>query len=184
MLLDMPKQHFCLFFLFLLGRKVSCRILPLQNLRWVDLDFCNKKHKKKKKLNFKIWMLASRAQTRLTEVQLTPFGLEPAFPLPGSYWLSVKRKKYTHIYFNIAIFSFIFIITIRFQVERKVVQRAKDSSETRWSHTKQRKEKKKKDWKKTNMWCTNKENEKHRHKIRYVPHYQCSWLLFACLDYC
>lgn len=68
-------------------------------------------------------MLASRAQPRLTEVQLTPVGLEHALPLPGELLTFCKVEK------NICIF--IFITTIRFQAKRKVLQRAKESSEIR-----------------------------------------------------
>jgi len=46
---------------------------------------CNMKYKKKKKLQFKMWMLVSSHHPRLTEVQLTPIGLEHALALPGSY---------------------------------------------------------------------------------------------------
>lgn len=147
-------------------------------------EICNMKYKKKKKLHFKMWMLASRAQPRLTEVWLTQIGLEHALPLPSSYWLSVKRKK-IHVYsflLFLYMFSFIFITTI-----------SKKESCTKgqgliWDQvasygTPQGE----KDHKKTNRWCANKQNEKHRHKMTYVAYnqnYQCSWLLFACLDYC
>lgn len=82
-----------------------------------------------------------------------------------------------YVYFYISTFSFVFFTTIRFQAERKVVKRTKDSSEMRWSHMKHPRDQKK-DQKMTDDAQINKmRNISIKWGIQHIVTVHCCFLL-------